>query len=96
MEKINPVLVPQRKLFDGTRMPAIGMGTFGSVAAAAACSNSASVVVVITVTGNPRWVPSCPEPSAVRRPHAKASWRRWVFVRVSVAASTIDCSDSGR
>ncbi|MCE5188690.1 MAG: aldo/keto reductase [Eubacteriales bacterium] len=30
MEKINPVLVPQRKLFDGTRMPAIGMGTFGS------------------------------------------------------------------
>ena len=30
MEKINPVLVPQRRLFDGTRMPAIGMGTFGS------------------------------------------------------------------
>ena len=30
MEKINPVLVPQRILFDGTRMPAIGMGTFGS------------------------------------------------------------------
>lgn len=30
MEKINPVLVPQRVLFDGTRMPAIGMGTFGS------------------------------------------------------------------
>jgi len=30
MEKINPVLVPQRKLFDGSFMPAIGMGTFGS------------------------------------------------------------------
>ena len=30
MEKINPVLVPQRILFDGTRMPSIGMGTFGS------------------------------------------------------------------
>lgn len=30
MERINPVLVPQRILFDGTRMPAIGMGTFGS------------------------------------------------------------------
>ena len=30
MEKVNPVLVPQRILFDGTRMPSIGMGTFGS------------------------------------------------------------------
>lgn len=30
MEKINPVLVPQRKLFDGSFMPGIGMGTFGS------------------------------------------------------------------
>ena len=30
MEKINPVLVPKRKLFDGSFMPAIGMGTFGS------------------------------------------------------------------
>ncbi len=30
MEKINPVLVPKRKLFDGAYMPAIGMGTFGS------------------------------------------------------------------
>ena len=30
MEKINPYLVPQRKLYDGSFMPAIGMGTFGS------------------------------------------------------------------
>lgn len=30
MDKINPVLVPKRKLFDGSFMPAIGMGTFGS------------------------------------------------------------------
>jgi len=30
MERINPVLVPQRKLFDGSFMPGIGMGTFGS------------------------------------------------------------------
>lgn len=30
MEKTNPVLVPKRKLFDGSFMPAIGMGTFGS------------------------------------------------------------------
>lgn len=30
MEKINPILVPQRKLFDGSFMPGIGMGTFGS------------------------------------------------------------------
>ncbi len=30
MEKINPYLVPKRKLYDGSFMPAIGMGTFGS------------------------------------------------------------------
>lgn len=30
MEKINPLLVPRRKLYDGAFMPAIGMGTFGS------------------------------------------------------------------
>jgi alcohol dehydrogenase (NADP+) len=30
MEKINPLLVPKRKLYDGAFMPAIGMGTFGS------------------------------------------------------------------
>ncbi len=30
MEKINPLLVPKRKLYDGSFMPAIGMGTFGS------------------------------------------------------------------
>jgi alcohol dehydrogenase (NADP+) len=30
MEKINPVLVPKRKLYDGSLMPSIGMGTFGS------------------------------------------------------------------
>jgi alcohol dehydrogenase (NADP+) len=30
MERINPLLVPKRKLYDGSFMPAIGMGTFGS------------------------------------------------------------------
>lgn len=30
MEHINPNLVPKRILFDGSTMPAIGMGTFGS------------------------------------------------------------------
>ena len=30
MEKINPLIVPKRKLYDGSYMPAIGMGTFGS------------------------------------------------------------------
>ena len=30
MGKINPALVPQRKLYDGSFMPGIGMGTFGS------------------------------------------------------------------
>jgi len=30
LEPINPAIVPQRTLFDGTKMPAIGMGTFGS------------------------------------------------------------------
>ena len=30
MEKINPFIVPQRRLYDGSSMPAIGMGTFGS------------------------------------------------------------------
>jgi alcohol dehydrogenase (NADP+) len=30
MEKINPYLVPMRKLYDGSFMPGIGMGTFGS------------------------------------------------------------------
>ncbi len=30
MEKINPLLVPSRKLYDGSFMPGIGMGTFGS------------------------------------------------------------------
>ena len=30
MEKINPNLVPKRTLYDGSVMPAIGMGTFGS------------------------------------------------------------------
>ena len=28
--KIDPTKVPQRTLFDGNKMPAIGMGTFGS------------------------------------------------------------------
>ena len=27
---IDPPLVPQRKLYSGARMPAIGLGTFGS------------------------------------------------------------------
>jgi alcohol dehydrogenase (NADP+) len=30
MEKISPLLVPSRKLYDGSSMPGIGMGTFGS------------------------------------------------------------------
>jgi alcohol dehydrogenase (NADP+) len=30
MDKINPLLVPKRRLYDGSFMPAIGMGTFGS------------------------------------------------------------------
>ena len=30
MEKLNPVLVPKRTLYDGSLMPGIGMGTFGS------------------------------------------------------------------
>lgn len=30
MERINPLIVPKRKLYDGSFMPAIGMGTFGS------------------------------------------------------------------
>ncbi len=30
MERINPIIVPKRKLYDGSYMPAIGMGTFGS------------------------------------------------------------------
>lgn len=30
MEKINPLIVPKRRLYDGSYMPAIGMGTFGS------------------------------------------------------------------
>ncbi len=30
MNKVNPTLVPKRTLYDGTEMPAIGMGTFGS------------------------------------------------------------------
>jgi len=30
MEKINPVVVPKRRLYDGSFMPGIGMGTFGS------------------------------------------------------------------
>ena len=30
MGKINPALVPKRKLYDGSFMPGIGMGTFGS------------------------------------------------------------------
>jgi len=30
MEKLNPVLVAKRTLYDGSQMPGIGMGTFGS------------------------------------------------------------------
>ena len=30
MEKISPLLVPSRNLYDGSSMPGIGMGTFGS------------------------------------------------------------------
>lgn len=30
MEKINPLLVPKRRLYDGSYMPSVGMGTFGS------------------------------------------------------------------
>ncbi len=30
MTKIDPVKVPQRRLFTGALMPAVGMGTFGS------------------------------------------------------------------
>ena len=30
MEKIDPAKVPQRTLYTGAKMPAVGMGTFGS------------------------------------------------------------------
>ena len=30
LEKIDPRVVPQRKLYTGAMMPAIGLGTFGS------------------------------------------------------------------
>ena len=30
LEKIDPKLVPQRKLYTGAQMPAVGLGTFGS------------------------------------------------------------------
>src|SRR6476469_2990972 len=49
-------------------------------------SRSCRVADAITVTGSPLGVPSSPRARARRPTAVKASWLRWVWVRISVRA----------